>query len=107
MPASPSSRRFKLSPQIAAKLKQHIEDSKLERDDLLFLYRPEESAPQPKLGSAQNPELTEPNAAGRRYRHGMLSAYSPGKCRCAYCKNVYAVYRAERRASGDPRRPRR
>lgn len=28
-------RRFKLSPQIAAKLKQHIEDSKLQRDDLL------------------------------------------------------------------------
>ncbi|MEV1200010.1 tyrosine-type recombinase/integrase [Microbispora rosea] len=102
-------RRFKLSPQITAKLKQHIEDSKLERDDLLFVYQPEESAPQPKLEPAEHLGLTEPNAAGRRYRHGTLSAYSAGKCRCQHCKNAYAVYRAERRSSGkdNPRRPRR
>ncbi|GII58528.1 hypothetical protein Pth03_69170 [Planotetraspora thailandica] len=102
-------RRFKLSPQIAAKLKQHIEDSKLERDDLLFIYQTEEPAPQPKLEPVEHLGLTEPNAAGRRYRHGTLSAYSAGKCRCQHCKNAYATYRAERRAAGRdaPRRPRR
>lgn len=102
-------RRFKLSPQIAAKLKQHIEDTRLERDDLLFVYRPEEPTPQPKLEPVELLGLTEPNAAGRRYRHGTLSAYSAGKCRCQHCKNAYATYRAERRAVGkdDPRRPRR
>lgn len=102
-------RRFKLSPQIAAKLKAYIEDSKLERDDLLFVYRPEEPAERPKLEPGDHLGLTEPNAAGRRYRHGTLSAYAAGKCRCAHCKNAYAVYRAERRAAGkdDPRQPSR
>lgn len=102
-------RRFKLSPQITEKLKQHIEDSKLERDDLLFVYQPEESPPEPKVEAAEHLGLTKPNIAGRRYRHGTLSAYSAGKCRCQHCKNAYAVYRAERRSSGkdNPRRPRR
>ncbi|GAA4567133.1 hypothetical protein [Planotetraspora kaengkrachanensis] len=82
-------RRFKLSPQIAAKLKQHIEDSQLERDDLLFIYQTEEPAPQAKPEPVEHLGLTEPNAAGRRYRHGTLSAYSAGKCRCQHCKNAY------------------
>ncbi|WP_285705844.1 tyrosine-type recombinase/integrase [Microtetraspora sp. NBRC 16547] len=93
-------RRFKLTPQIAAKLKQYIKDNKLERDDLLFVYRPEEPAPQSQAQPVEHLGLTEPNAAGRRYRHGTLSAYAAGKCRCRHCKNAYAVYRAERRAAG-------
>ena len=44
--------------------------------------------------------LTEPNDAGRRYRHGTLSAYSAGKCRCQHCRGAYATYRAQRRAAG-------
>ncbi|WP_285705336.1 hypothetical protein [Microtetraspora sp. NBRC 16547] len=101
-------RRFKLTPQIAAKLKQYIKDNKLERDDLLFVYRPEELAPQAAAQQVEHLGLTEPNAAGQRYRHGTLSAYSAGKCRCQHCKNAYAVYRAERRAAGkdDPRQAR-
>lgn len=52
---------------------------------------------------------TEPNAAGRRYRHGTLTGYSLGRCHCEYCKAAYAHYRAERRANGkdDPRPGRR
>ncbi len=44
--------------------------------------------------------LTKPNDAGRCYRHGTLSAYSAGKCRCEHCRSSYAIYRAQRRAAG-------
>jgi hypothetical protein len=52
--------------------------------------------------------MTRPNDAGRRYRHGTLSAYNAGPCRCAHCKAAVAAYRARRRASGkdEPRLPR-
>jgi hypothetical protein len=51
--------------------------------------------------------MTEPNADGRRYEHGSLSAYSAGKCRCEYCRGAYAKYRRDRRAAGkdSPRQP--
>jgi site-specific recombinase XerD len=50
--------------------------------------------------------LTKPNEAGRQYRHGTLSAYTAGKCRCTHCKAAIAAYRAARRAAGKdaPRR---
>ena len=52
--------------------------------------------------------LTAPNAAGRQYRHGTLSGYSAGKCKCEHCRGAYARYRRQRRAGGQdqPRRPR-
>jgi hypothetical protein len=52
--------------------------------------------------------MTDPNEAGRSYRHGTLSAYSAGRCRCLYCRRAYADYRAARRAAGhdEPREPR-
>ena len=52
--------------------------------------------------------FTEPNAAGRTYRHGTINGYSNGKCKCRHCKDAYAIYRAERRAAGkdSPRTPR-
>jgi integrase len=51
---------------------------------------------------------TEPNQHGRCYRHGTLSGYGPGGCRCQHCRNAYATYRAARRAAGKdhPRQPR-
>lgn len=50
--------------------------------------------------------LTEPSSAGGRYRHGTLTGHSRGRCRCDYCRDAYAQYRAERRAFGkdNPRR---
>jgi Phage integrase family len=52
--------------------------------------------------------LTEPNAGGRRYRHGTISAYSAGVCRCQDCRDALAAYRASRRAAGkdNPHTPR-
>jgi site-specific recombinase XerD len=37
-----------------------------------------------------------------------MSGYNAGKCRCGFCKDAAAVYRAQRRAAGkdSPRRPR-
>ncbi|WP_433462170.1 hypothetical protein [Spirillospora sp. CA-128828] len=43
---------------------------------------------------------TAPNSAGRTYRHGTLTGYSMGRCRCAHCRRAYAHYRAMRRAQG-------
>jgi len=60
-------------------------------------------AREPQLRVVPNPDelgWTEPNAAGRKYRHGTKSAYSAGKCRCEHCRASYAIYRAERRGSG-------
>jgi integrase len=100
-------RRIKLSPQIVAKLKVHIKASGLGPDGLLFARRPAASAP---LRAVTEPEVrgfTEPNGPGHRYRHGTLSAYNAGPCRCPHCRRAFADYRAERRAArGATPRPR-
>ena len=51
---------------------------------------------------------TSPNAGGRTYQHGTLSAYTAGSCRCVRCRSAFAQYRTRRRAAGkdDPRAPR-
>jgi integrase len=100
-------RRLKLTRQIADKLRTYTGDRGLSDDDLVFTV-PERG---PGLTMLPNPDLlgrTEANAAGRTYRHGTLSAYTAGRCRCAHCKKAFAQYRAQRRAAGmdDPRRPR-
>ncbi len=94
---------------MAAKLAAHIAANGLGRDDLIFAFRqptpnhPRAAKPDPaKLGR------TDPNAKGKTYRHGTLSAYSAGRCRCEHCRAAYTHYRAERRQQGQdhPRRPR-
>ena len=110
-PKDKEHRRFKLSAQIAAKLKAHIDARGLGREDLLFRFKPSvgphrripEVLPDPAtLG------FTEPNAAGNRYPHGTTQGYSSGRCRCQHCRHAYADYRARRRAAGKdrPRTPR-
>jgi integrase len=100
-------RRLKLSSQITVKLKSHVTDHQLSRDDLLF--RAPADSPWPrKPHLAVDPHtlgLTDPNAKGRRYRHGTMTGYSMGRCKCEHCRDAYARYRAERRAAGkdDPR----
>jgi integrase len=100
-------RRLKLSPQISAKLKAHIQARSLDSGALLFARH---IAPSMTLRVVTEPgmfSLTEPNEAGRQYRHGTLSAYTAGKCRCAYCRRAFAEYRARRRAAaGAVPRPR-
>jgi integrase len=96
-------RRFRLSPHIVAKIHAHIEKLRLRDDDLLFRLdlpaaprrRIPETLPDPAtLG------LTDPNPAGRRYRHGTATGYGAGRCRCRYCRDAVAAYRARRRAAG-------
>jgi integrase len=97
-------REIKLPAHLIAKLAAYVKEHELGPDDLLFehqnpmearrLKRPE-VLPDPKsLG------WTGKNEAGRRYRHGTLSAYTAGKCRCQHCRNAQADYRARRRAAG-------
>ena len=83
-------------------------------DDLLFVtpnLRAEPAKPALRLlpQPDENPGLTGPNAQGRQYVHGTLSAYTAGRCRCAACRSAVADYRAERRAGGkdEPRPTRR
>jgi integrase len=94
-------RLFKLSAQIVRKLRAHADAEKLGKGDLLFAIRDRQG--ERVLRVAPNPDelgLTEPNDNGRCYRHGTLSAYSAGKCRCRHCKDAYAIYRAGRRVQG-------
>jgi integrase len=98
-------RRVKLSPQIVAKLSAHVKGHDLGLDALLFARR---SATTPPLRVVADGVIgyTEPNEDGRQYRHGTLSAYNAGKCRCPYCRGAFANYRAKRRAeTGSSPRP--
>lgn len=107
-PKDGETRRVKISADLTRRIVEHIEDHQLGPDDLLFpfqdLTEPERTAPDPQeLG------LTEPNAAGRRYRHGTTSGYNAGKCKCRPCRDAIAAYRAAKRAASGatPRRRRR
>ena len=92
-------RRVKLSLQIVAKLGTHIKAGSLGADALLFARRAVAPVPLRVVTEPGALGFTEPNEAGRQYRHGTLSAYNAGKCRCAHCRHGFADYRAERRAA--------
>lgn len=103
-------RRFKLSVQIVEKLEAHKDSEHLGRDDLLFAIRDQENR-KPTLRAVPDPDelgLTEPNGKGRQYKHGTLSGYGAGECRCEHCRAACAIYRAARRGQGkdNPRKPR-
>ncbi|BCB86984.1 hypothetical protein Psuf_042970 [Phytohabitans suffuscus] len=102
---------MKVSAQLSVKLREHIESERLGDMDLLFAHDVE-PAPQPEVRVVPDPDslgLTEPNATGRQDRHGTLSAYNAGRCRCRHCKDAFAIYREQRRSAGrdKPRRSRR
>lgn len=101
-PKTKHSRRLKLDPKLVAELKGHSAAHSLGPDDLLFQLDHLSLEPSPRLPLVDVAELgrTEPNGAGRTYRHGTLSAYTAGKCRCPHCKAAFAAYRAQRRAEG-------
>lgn len=106
-PKGKKHRRLKLGPQLAAKFTAHAQRHSIGPEDVFFTVALM-SQPPPRLKVIPNPGqlgLTESNDAGRRYPHGTLTAYTAGRCRCAYCRGAFAVYRAKRRASGeDPSR---
>jgi integrase len=92
-------RRISLDATLAARLERYITDQRLVAEKLLFSFpadclvdRVPEAVP---VGG-----VTAPNPAGRRYRHGTLTGYSMGRCRCASCRAAYARYRAARRQAG-------
>jgi len=104
-------RRVKLSPEITAVLREHIQTNRLSRDDLLFAMPVPEPEPDAATADDANPPeigepgWTEPNQDGRTYPHGTVTAYNLGGCRCQHCRDACARYRAQRRADGkdDPR----
>jgi integrase len=103
-------RRLKLSTHIINKITAHRDAGNLSPDDLLFVVR-DQGKTRPPSHPAPNPDtlgFTDPNASGKRYRHGTLSGYGAGGCRCQHCKTACAIYRAQRRAQGkdNPRIPR-
>jgi integrase len=104
-------RRVKVSRRLSDKLAAHIAAERLAEGDLLFCLPAGKPAPsRPRLASdPDRHRLTPPNAAGRRYKHGTLSGYNAGRCRCRSCTDAIALYRASRRADGkdSPRSPRR
>jgi integrase len=109
-PKDKEDRRLKLSQQLTAKLSAHITANGLGDDDLLFTM-PRQDSPAARLRVLPDPAtlgFTSPNTAGRQYRHGTMSGYNAGTCRCRYCKDAAAIYRASRRAGGkdEPRRAR-
>lgn len=109
-PKDEETRRFKLSAQIVEKLRDHRDENGLGPDELMFTLNDPAGA-RPALRVAPDPDklgLTEPSEKGRQYRHGTMSGYNAGKCRCRHCKDACAIYRAKRRAVGkdNPRTPR-
>ena len=111
-PKDKETRRIGLSTHLRDLLAAHTAD--LAPGDLLFpaptrdhdTVRP--AAPDPDHPEKPGRDLlgrTEPNAAGKTYRHGTITAYNMAPCRCGHCRAAYATYRAQRRATGaDPSR---
>lgn len=114
-PKSRLARRLRLTPELVRALSDHQRDHQLQPDDLLFAYpdsRLSSAVPRLRLvdsSEQRDPGLTAPSTGGRQYRHGTLSAYAAGRCRCNRCRRSIADYRAARRAAGkdEPRQPRR
>jgi integrase len=101
-PKSKRSRRFRLDPTLIAAIRAHITQHRLASDDLFFGYHTitaPEPAPAP-LPPVEGLGRTDPTPTGRQYRHGTLSAYTAGCCRCLHCRAAFAAYRAHRRDSG-------
>jgi integrase len=90
-------RRLRLAAHLGAKLREHIAELDLGSEDLLFqLRQPTEARRRSLPDELPQPDtlgLTEPNARGRRYRHGTTTAYTTGGCRCHHCRNAMAAYR--------------
>jgi hypothetical protein len=81
----------------------HVEQYSLGATDLIFRFDTFQStAPGRRLRAVEDLGRTGPNAAGRTYSHGSLSAYTAGRCRCLHCRAAFAEYRAARRAGCSP-----
>jgi integrase len=98
-------RQLRMTNQVVRKLSEHVAAHNLGADDLLFARRGD-LGPRNRATVLPDPETlgwTDPNDAGRRYRHGTTTAYGLGRCRCEHCRHAVASYRAERRHNGKDR----
>jgi integrase len=100
-------RRVKLTAALVARIAAYAAERRLGPHDLLFTAPHHPGHPKLQAVPVSNiPGATAPNKAGRRYRHGTLTGYSMGHCRCRHCRTAYARYRAARRGVGkDQPRP--
>jgi hypothetical protein len=95
-------RRFAISAQMTAMIRQHIEENQIGNEDLLFpqwmfaFRRPSTGATVLK-GEEMPPPLT--SASGKIYEHGTMGARFTMNCHCDRCKAYAAWYARERRAS--------
>lgn len=101
-------RTLRLSRPLTTRLCAYLTEQQLGAQDLVFSRYP--AAHDNVVTDAPNitdaADVIEPTT-GRRYRHGSLSVYSLGHCRCSECRAAYAQYRAVRRAAGKDRPPTR
>ncbi|WP_030157280.1 tyrosine-type recombinase/integrase [Glycomyces sp. NRRL B-16210] len=103
-------RLIKVAGHLAEKIDAHIEANNLKENNLLFWYEPQarltSTCAKVELGKPSG--RTKRNRRGQTFAHGTMSAYTAGRCRCAYCREAMAAYRRKRRASGkdNPRKPR-
>lgn len=107
-PKGRRSRRLRLHPSLTAALVAHARSTGRDETELLFTLADLAVSPRPRLVVVASEEWTEPNERGGRYRHGTLSAYTAGRCRCGGCRAAFSEYRSRRRAGGKdaPRAPR-
>ncbi|MBK7622558.1 MAG: tyrosine-type recombinase/integrase family protein [Kineosporiaceae bacterium] len=97
-------RHVSIAPHLVDKLRTHIATHDLGPDALLFSL-PHRDGPARRRRPAVLPDpttlgMTQPNEHNRSYRHGTLTAYQAGRCRCEHCRDATATYRATRRAAG-------
>ena len=94
-PKGRRSRRLRLHPAMASALVEHAQRAGRAATELLFTLQDLAGGPRPRLTVVPPEGWTEANDRGRRYRHGTLSAYTAGRCRCATCRAAFAEYRGD------------
>ena len=84
-----------LPKALLAEIKAYVQAKALGKDDLLF---PKALVLEPsKIASPREAIPPQPFESGVNYRHGTLTGYSKGKCRCDDCREALRSYRAEKR----------
>lgn len=105
-------RSVDLDPVTTQLILDHIDKHELVGDDLLFsmeMFRADLELIDAEVKHREIPTdlgRTEPNDLGRTYRHGTMTGYGMGKCRCEWCLYSVAEYRRRRRANGLDLKPR-
>jgi integrase len=106
-------RPLSLSPAMTDRLITYLDHNGINQpDQLLFpasrmIADWETAQPVPDDEIPDNLGYTRPNAQGRTYRHGTMTAYTAGRCTCDWCRRAFALYRRHRRAQGKDLHPHR